>query len=61
MSKNTGKTVAEILRNKKARIKHAPLEPGSPSWDDILPLTWEEVEEKARQRKGHGSIPGGFG
>ena len=51
MSKNAGKTVAEILKGKKARIKNAALDPGSPSWDDILGLTWEEVEERARQRE----------
>jgi hypothetical protein len=51
MSKNSGQTVAEILRRKRARIKHAPLDPGSPSWDEILNLTWEEVEEKARKRE----------
>ena len=31
MSANAGKTVAEILTQKKASIKAAPLEPGSPS------------------------------
>ena len=51
MSKNAGKTVAEILKEKQARIKNAPLESGSPSWDEILHLTWEEVDAKARQRE----------
>jgi hypothetical protein len=50
MGDNTGKTVGEILAGKKASIKAAPLDPGSPSWDDILDLTWEEIEERARQR-----------
>ena len=49
MADYAGKRVAEILKSKKARIKRAPLEPGSPSWDDILPLTWEEVVEKAQR------------
>jgi hypothetical protein len=49
MAANTGKTVAEILKTKKGRIKYAPLERGSPSWDDILHLTWEEVEERAQR------------
>jgi hypothetical protein len=51
MSSNAGKTVAEILKGKKGRIKHAPLEEGSPSWDDIMHLTWEEIEEKMRRRE----------
>ena len=29
-------TVAGILRRKKATIKKAPLDPGSPSWSDIM-------------------------
>ncbi len=48
---NAGKTVKAILKGKQARIKHAALDPGSPSWDDILELTWEEVETKARQNE----------
>ena len=51
MPSNAGKTVEEILKRKKASIKQAQLEEGSPSWDDILGLTWEEVEEKARNRE----------
>lgn len=42
-------TVAQILRRKLGTIKQAPLPPGSPSWDDILHLTWAEVEA-ARNR-----------
>ena len=34
---------------RKAAIKNAPLEPGSPSWDDILDLTWEEIVDKAQR------------
>ena len=51
MDANAGKTVAEILIDKRGSIKQAPLEPGSPSWDDILHLTWEEVDKRAQQRK----------
>ncbi|MGH7172684.1 MAG: hypothetical protein ACRELG_20580, partial [Gemmataceae bacterium] len=51
MADYTGKTVAEILKEKKARIKKAPLDPGSPSWDDIRQLTWEEIDRRAKQRK----------
>jgi hypothetical protein len=50
VSANAGKTVAETLRTKRASIKYAPLEEGSPSWDDILDLTWEEVVQ--RKKKG---------
>jgi hypothetical protein len=51
MADYRGKTVAEILRTKRGGIKNAPLEPGSPSWDDIMHLTWEEVEERQRRRE----------
>ena len=50
-SPNVGKTVAEILRGKQGRIRAVPLDPGSPSWDDILHLSWEEVEERAARRE----------
>ena len=40
MSANAGQTVREILGRKKASIRQAPLDPGSPSWDDILDLTY---------------------
>jgi hypothetical protein len=49
-SENTGKTVAEILKGKKASCKNARLPKGSPSWDDILDLSWEEIDERARRR-----------
>jgi len=32
---NAKKTVAEILKGKKGGIRQAPLEAGSPSWDDF--------------------------
>lgn len=51
MAANAGKTVAEILEEKKASVKNAPLPPGSPSWDDILSLTWEEIVKRARKRE----------
>ncbi len=51
MPNSAGETVAEILTRKKAAIKKARLEPGSPSWDDIMHLTWEEVEERHRRRE----------
>jgi hypothetical protein len=50
MADYSGQTVAEILKTKRAGIKNAPLPSGSPSWDEILHLTWEEVEEGQRRR-----------
>ena len=47
MAVNDGKIVREILKRKRGAIRHAPLEPGSPSWDDILDFTWGEVVERA--------------
>lgn len=47
----SGKTVEEILKTKRAAIRQAPLEKGSPSWDDILHLTWEEVVKKHKRRE----------
>jgi hypothetical protein len=49
MADYSGQTVAEILKLKKARIKNAPLAKGSPSWDEILDLEWEEIEERKRR------------
>ena len=49
--KNAGKTVEEILKKKQGRIKNAPLEDGSPSWDEILHLTWEEIDEGAQRNE----------
>jgi hypothetical protein len=50
VSTNAGKTVTEILKTKVGRIKRAPLDPGSPSWDEILDLTWEDIDDRARRR-----------
>ena len=51
MADHAGKTVAEILVGKKGSIRDASLNPGSPSWDIILNLTWEEVVERAKRRR----------
>jgi hypothetical protein len=48
---NAGKTVTEILKGKKGSIKQAPLEPGSPSWDQIGQMKWEDIVAGARARK----------
>ena len=44
-------TVASILKRKYGKIRRAPLDPGSPSWDDILGETWASIKRKARRRK----------
>jgi len=46
--KYAGKTVREILKEKKASIKNAPLPPGSPTWDSILNKTWEQIDRAAK-------------
>jgi hypothetical protein len=50
MASNAGQTVAEILQDRKASIKQAALDPGSPSWDEIMDLTWEEIQARAKRR-----------
>jgi len=44
-------TVREILRRKRGSIRSAALEPGSPGWDEILDLTWEELTRRAKSRE----------
>lgn len=44
-------TVEEILKRKKATIRQAPLESGSPSWEDIRSERWKDIKRKARRRK----------
>jgi RHS repeat-associated protein len=39
-----GKTIKEILKQKRGCIRNAPLPKGTPSWDDLLNMTWEELE-----------------
>ena len=51
MPSNSGQTVAEILTRKKSSIRSAELEEGSPSWDAILDMMWEEVVQRAKQRE----------
>jgi hypothetical protein len=51
MDKNAGKTVREILTGKRAAIRQAPLKPGAPGWDDILDMTWEELQERAKKHE----------
>jgi hypothetical protein len=57
MADYSGMTVAEILKKKKASIKDAALEPGSPSWDEILSMTWgRDPEERQAQEAGFQDI-----
>ena len=44
-------TVADILKRKLGKIRQAPLESGSPSWDDIMGETWKSIKQKASRRK----------
>ena len=50
MADYAGKTVEEILVGKKASIRDASLPRESPSWDDILDMTWEEIVRRAKRR-----------
>lgn len=43
-------TVADILARKKGSVRQAPLEAGSPSWEEIQGLTWAEIKDRARKR-----------
>jgi hypothetical protein len=49
--KYAGRTVADILRDKKLSVRKAPLPPGSPNWPDIEPLSWEEIESRAKNNE----------
>ena len=51
MHKHSGKTVREILESKKGSIKDAALDEGSPGWPEILDLTWEVIEDRAKRRR----------
>jgi hypothetical protein len=48
MHKFSGMTVAEILRQKKASVRTAPLPAGSPEWDDLELMSWEEIDAGAK-------------
>jgi hypothetical protein len=48
-----GMTVRQVLLLKKGSVRSAPLPPGSSSWDDVLDLVWEEIDEAARR-----NVPG---
>lgn len=44
----SGLSVATIFLGKKASIRNAPLPPGTPGWDEMEKLKWEQVEDGAR-------------
>jgi hypothetical protein len=44
-------TVREILRRKRGSVRTAALDPGSPSWDEILDLPWAEITQRAKDRE----------
>lgn len=46
-----GMLVLDILRQKKASIRTAPLPAGSPDWNDVERMMWEEVEDAARRNE----------
>jgi hypothetical protein len=43
-----GKTVNEILKDKRGSIKDAPLPKGCPDWRELGNMTWEQIEAAAR-------------
>jgi hypothetical protein len=45
--------VSEVLRGKKGSIQRAPLDSGSPSWNDIRDMTMAEVRAAA-----NANVPG---
>jgi hypothetical protein len=51
MPTDPGTKISDILKSKKASIKTARLEPGSPSWDEVQGLIWGDIEEGAKQGK----------
>jgi len=51
MDQNAGRTVREILERKQMSVVRAPLPPGSPAWEDIMEVTWEEIDRRARRRE----------
>ena len=43
--------VGDILKGKHGSLKNAPLPRGSPGWDEIQDLTWEEIEDGVKRGK----------
>jgi hypothetical protein len=40
--------VADILKQKKGSIKQAKLPKGTPDWDELSRMTWEQIEAGAK-------------
>ncbi len=49
--KYSGRRVSEILSEKKAGIRQAPLEPGAPGWNEFAGMSWAEIEAGAKANK----------
>jgi hypothetical protein len=47
----SGQSVAEILKTERSSIKNADLPAGSPTWRQIMNMTWEQIEAAARANK----------
>jgi hypothetical protein len=43
--------VADILKQKKASIRQAPLPQGTPDWNTLMHMTWEQIDEGARANR----------
>ena len=48
---NGGKTIEQILKKRKGSIRNVELDRGSPSFDDIKDITWEELQRRAKQNE----------
>lgn len=48
MHKDSGMTVREILPGEKGESKAAPLPAGAPSWPELVPMLWEEIDVGAK-------------
>jgi hypothetical protein len=49
--KYSGMLVRDILLRKKASVRSAPLPPGTPPWDEVAGMTWEQVDDAAVQNQ----------
>jgi hypothetical protein len=46
-----GLKVVEILRQKRASIRQAPLPEDAPGWEQFVQMTWEQINDGARENK----------
>jgi hypothetical protein len=44
-------TVRQILKRKYGLILRVPLDPGSPSWNDVMDAKWSEILRGAKRNK----------